>query len=477
MLSQATLRSAATSSVAFRRFATIIKQTNPKTGDVFKEYQAMTDEEVRGIIDQTHTAFQSWRKVSPKDRAAALHKLAGALRNRQDEAAELMSMEMGKPIPQAKAEVNKCAYLVDWYAENGPAFLENTPAKPLPGFKECFVTYQPLGVILSVMPWNFPFWQAIRMAVPTMLAGNGVVLKHASNCQGSALMMERIMREAALPENLFRALVIPSAQVNAVLENPTVRGVALTGSTHAGQTVAAKAGSLLKKCVVELGGSDGYAILEDADIEVAAKAVVDGRMVNTGQSCIGPKRVIVHKAIRKEFEQKVVELLATKKYGADYGCLVNTAAKEEIGGMIDATVASGAQVIAGGTSVAAPEGDCGTSFVAPTVLTEVKPDMVAFKEEVFGPLIAITEGESDEHCVELCNQSEFGLGAAVFTKDLEKGSRLAVSEMDAGMCFVNDFVRSDPSLPFGGTKTSGLGRECAQFGLLEFSNIKTIAVK
>lgn len=423
----------------------------------------MTDEEVSSIVASTHEAFLAWRRVPAKDRVAALSHLANGLRGRADEAAELISMEMGKPVSQAKAEVNKCAYLVDWYAEHGEALLQNSPVKPLPGFKECFVTYQPLGVILSVMPWNFPFWQAIRMAVPTMLAGNGIVLKHASNCQGSALLVEDIMKAAPIPENLFRTLVIPARQVNPVLENPLVHGVALTGSTHAGQTVAAKAGSLLKKCVVELGGSDGYAILEDADIDQAAKAVVDARMVNTGQSCIGPKRVIVHKSIRAEFEQKVLDHLATKTYGTDWGPLVNAAAKHEIGGMIDATVAAGAKVLAGGTNVAAPEGDCGEAFVAPTVLSGVTPDMVAFKEEVFGPLIPIIEAHSDDHAVELANQSEFGLGAAVFTKDLAKGTRLAVSEIDAGMVFVNDFVRSDPSLPFGGTKTSGLGRECAEF--------------
>jgi succinate-semialdehyde dehydrogenase/glutarate-semialdehyde dehydrogenase len=311
-----------------------------------------------------------------------------------------------------------------------------------------------------------------------MLAGNCVVLKHASNCQGSALLIEEIIKEVpGLPDNLFRTLVIPSGQVNAVLENTLIKGVALTGSTHAGQTVASKAGSLLKKCVVELGGSDGYAILADADIDLAAKAVVDGRMVNTGQSCIGPKRVIVHKAIRPEFEQKVVEHLATKTYGADFGPLVNAAAKVEITGMINDTVSQGAKVLAGGTAAAVPEGDCGDAFVAPTVLTDVKPGMTVFEEECFGPVIPIIEAASDEHAVELANQSVFGLGAAVFTRDLEKGTRFAVSEMDAGMCFVNDFVRSDPSLPFGGTKTSGLGRECAQFGLLEFTNIKTIAVR
>jgi len=438
----------------------------------------MGDEEVKGIVATADGAFQSWRRQSPKQRAEALSALADLLRARSDEAAELISAEMGKPVAQAKAEVNKCAYLVDWYAEHGAGFLDNTPAKPLPGFKECFVTYQPLGVILSVMPWNFPFWQAVRMAVPTMLTGNAVVLKHASNCQGSALLLEEIFKSApGLPDNLFRTLVIPSGQVAAVLENDLVRGVALTGSTWAGQQVAGQAGSLLKKCVVELGGADGYAILSDADLDVAAKAIVDGRLVNTGQSCIGPKRVIVEKSVKAEFEKKVVDLLAEKKYGVDFGPLVNAAAKAEISGFIDATVAAGAKVLAGGTGVAAPEGDCGECFVQPTILTDVTPGMPAFDEEVFGPLIPIIEADNDAHAVELVNKSIFGLGAGVFTKDLKKGEAIAVSELDAGMCFVNDFVRSDPSLPFGGTKTSGLGRECSYFGMMEFCNVKTVAIK
>jgi succinate-semialdehyde dehydrogenase/glutarate-semialdehyde dehydrogenase len=453
-------------------------QRNPQTGEVFKVYESMPDEEVSSIVAASHQAFGTWRRNSLEQRAQSLGLLADALRSRSDEAAALISAEMGKPIPQAKAEVNKCAYLVDWYAENGPALMKDAPAKPLPGFKECFVTFQPLGVILSVMPWNFPFWQAIRMAVPTMLAGNTVVLKHASNCQGSALMIEEIVRSIpALPQDVFRTLVIPARQVDSVLENPFVQGVALTGSTGAGQKVASKAGGLLKKAVVELGGSDGYAILADADLDVAAQAVVDARLVNTGQSCIGPKRIIVDKSVRAEFEEKLVARLAEKKYGTDWGPLVNAAAKAEIGGMIQDTIDQGAKVLAGGLDVAPPEGDCGEAFVAPTILTNVKPGMTAFDEEVFGPVMPVIEADGDEHAIALANQSVFGLGAAVFTKDTEKGRRLARTEVEAGMCFVNDFVRSDPSLPFGGVKTSGLGRECAQFGMMEFVNVKTIALK
>mmetsp|Transcript_38760 Transcript_38760/g.101298 ORF Transcript_38760/g.101298 Transcript_38760/m.101298 type:complete len:460 (-) Transcript_38760:128-1507(-) len=455
-----------------------MRQVNPKTGEMFAEYEPMGDEQVRSIVGESHAAFQHWRRETPAARAQKLAPLAEALRARAEVAAELMSAEMGKPIPQAVAEVKKCAFLVDWYAEHGAAFLQNTPAPTLPGFKQCYVTYQPLGVILSVMPWNFPFWQAIRMAVPTILAGNTVVLKHASNCQGSAKMIEEIFQSCpSIPADLFRSLIIPSGQVAPVLEHPLVRGVALTGSTYAGQQVAAKAGGLLKKAVVELGGSDAYVVLADADLDVAAEAVVNGRILNTGQSCISPKRVIAVKEVRKELEAKVQALLETKKYGVDFGCMVNPSGREETVQQIEASLAAGAKLVTGGPGVPPPEGDCGTSFLQPTMLSEVQPGMPAFDEEVFGPVIAVIEAQGEEDALRMANQSEFGLGSAVFTRDLEKAAMLAETEMDAGMCFVNDFVRSDPSLPFGGTKTSGLGRECAQFGLMEFVNIKTVAIK
>jgi len=456
----------------------VVKQVNPQTGEVFKEYTTYGKEQVQGIVASADRAFREWRSKPPQERVAALAPMAELLRSRADEAAALMNSEMGKPVPQAKAEVLKCAYLVDWYAEHGAKFLQDTEHPPLPGFQRSYVTYQPLGVILSVMPWNFPFWQVIRMSIPTMMAGNAVVLKHARNCFGSSLLLEDIYGSVpGLPKDLFRALVIGGGEVDAVLENEAVRGIALTGSTEVGRQVAAKAGSLLKKAVVELGGSDGYVVLADADLDAAAKAVVTGRILNTGQVCISPKRVLVEKSVKADFEKKVVEQLATKTYGVDFGPMVNAGAKEEVAGMVRATQDAGAKLLAGGADAPAPNGDSGKAFLAPTVLTDVKPGMVAFDEEIFGPVLAITEAQDEQDAIRLANQSEFGLGAAVFTEDRAKGTRIATEDMEAGMCFVNDFVRSDPSLPFGGVKNSGLGRECSVFGMMEFVNVKTICVK
>ncbi|CAK0801826.1 unnamed protein product [Prorocentrum cordatum] len=434
--------------------------------------------DVRSIVASADAAYRHWRRVSPAERVEKVAALAGMLRARAEEAAVLINREMGKPVPQAKAEVMKCAYLVDWYAEHGAKFLQDTECPPLPGFKRSYVTYQPLGVILSVMPWNFPFWQVVRMAVPTLMAGNSVVLKLAPNCFGSSLMLEELFGAVpGLPAGLFRALLIDGEATGKVLDEDAIRGVAFTGSTAVGRIVAAKAGSLLKKAVIELGGSDGYAVLADADLDAAARAVVTGRMLNTGQVCIAPKRVLVEKSVKAEFEKKVLDELATKKYGVDFGPMVHATARNQVADLVTATQAAGARLMAGGVDTAAPEGDCGSAFLAPTVLTDVRPGMPAFEEEIFGPVIAITEAEDDGDAVRLANQSEFGLGAAVFTRDVAEGERIAAQDMEAGMCFVNDFVRSDPSLPFGGVKNSGIGRECSVFGMMEFTNVKTICVK
>eukprot|EP00927_Polykrikos_kofoidii_P001358 TRINITY_DN10493_c0_g1_i3.p1 TRINITY_DN10493_c0_g1~~TRINITY_DN10493_c0_g1_i3.p1 ORF type:complete len:489 (-),score=88.55 TRINITY_DN10493_c0_g1_i3:244-1710(-) len=454
------------------------KMVDPRTGKVFNEVTLMTAHEVEEIMALSDQAFRQWRRVSPSDRISRMSALAEKLRERTDEAAHLMNQEMGKPMPQAKAEVMKCVGLIDWYAKHGPEMLEDTPHPPLPGFKKSYVAYRPLGVILSIMPWNFPFWQVIRMAVPTMMAGNAVLLKHAPSCFGSGLLIEEIIREVqGLPENVFRSLSIGSPMVASVLESPIVQGVALTGSEAAGKAVASKAGSLLKKAVVELGGNDAYAVLADADLDVAANAVVTGRLINTGQVCIAPKRVIVDKSVKAEFEQKVLEVLSQKTYGIDFGTMSDAGACREVEGQIKETLAQGGRLLAGGVGLPAPEGDIGGAYCAPTVITDVKPGMIAFEEEVFGPLIAICDAEDEQHIMELANKSDFGLGGAVFTRDLAKGERLVADELEVGMGFVNDFVRSDPSLPFGGVKSSGLGRECSVFGLREFANIKTICVK
>eukprot|EP00913_Durusdinium_trenchii_P027921 g26180.t1 len=324
-----------------------------------------------------------------------------------------MCQEMGKPLAQGKAEVMKCAYLVDWYAENGAEFLKDTEYPALPGFQKSFVTYQPLGLILSIMPWNFPMWQV----------------------------------------------------TNKVLEHPSIQGVALTGSEVAGRAA-----------VVELGGSDAYAILADCDLDMAAEAVVNARVANSGQTCIAPKRAIVEKSVKAAFEQKVVEKISRKKYGVDYGPLVHPVGRDQVAKQVVETQSQGAKLLCGGPDVKVPTSDCGKSFFPPTVLTDVRPGMTAFETEIFGPVISIIEAEDELEVIRLANQTHYGLAGAIFTSDLQKGERMAVKDIDAGMCFVNDFVRSDPSLPFGGVKSSGLGRECAAFGMLEFVNVKTICV-
>ncbi|CAE7211425.1 sad [Symbiodinium sp. KB8] len=451
-------------------------QINPRTSETFKVYEEMGGDEVQRILSSAAAAQQAWRRRSASERVAAFAPLATALRSRAEEVADLVCQEMGKPVQQGKAEVLKCAYLVDWYVENGAKFLEDTEYPALPGFQKSFVTYQPLGTVLSVMPWNFPIWQVIRMGIPTLMAGNAVLLKHAPNCFGSGLACEDMLAQLDIPDGLFRSLIIDVPQVSTVLEHPSVQGVALTGSEGAGRAVAAKAGGLLKKAVIELGGSDAYAVLADADLDVAADAVVNARVANSGQTCIAPKRAIVDKRIKAAFEQKVMEKVALKKYGVDFGPLVHPKGRDDVAAQVEESQAQGARLLCGGPT-APPTGDCGTSFYPPTVLTDVKPGMTAFETEIFGPVIAIIEAEDEEDILRLANQTSYGLAGAVFTKDVRKGERLAVKEIEAGMCFVNDFVRSDPSLPFGGVKNSGLGRECAAFGMLEFVNVKTICVK
>ncbi|CAK9014633.1 unnamed protein product, partial [Durusdinium trenchii] len=459
-----------------RRCAATFPQVNPRNGQTFHVYEAMSEDTVGQIVEKANVAFQEWRQVPAAERVAALAPLAERLRHRADEAAELMCQEMGKPLAQGKAEVMKCAYLVDWYAENGAEFLKDTEYPALPGFQKSFVTYQPLGLILSIMPWNFPMWQVVRMGVPTLMAGNGVLLKHAPNCFGSSLLCEELLKDL-LPDGLFRSMILDVPQTNKVLEHPSIQGVALTGSEVAGRAVAAKAGSLLKKAVVELGGSDAYAILADCDLDMAAEAVVNARVANSGQTCIAPKRAIVEKSVKAAFEQKVVEKISRKKYGVDYGPLVHPVGRDQVAKQVVETQSQGAKLLCGGPDVKVPTSDCGKSFFPPTVLTDVRPGMTAFETEIFGPVISIIEAEDELEVIRLANQTHYGLAGAIFTSDLQKGERMAVKDIDAGMCFVNDFVRSDPSLPFGGVKSSGLGRECAAFGMLEFVNVKTICVK
>lgn len=449
---------------------------NPATGEVVKTYETLTKEELGPAIQTSHEAFLSWRNVRFAERAQLMKKAAKILRQDADKYAKLMAVEMGKPFKDGRAEANKCAWVCDYYAENAQIFLKRETVQT--DAARSFVSYQPLGVVLAVMPWNFPFWQVFRFAAPALMAGNAGVLKHASNVPGCALAIEEVFLKAGFPENIFRTLLIGSSLVNEVIENPLVTAVTLTGSTPAGKAVASKAGEMLKKTVLELGGSDPYVVLADADLEAAVNTCVYSRLINAGQSCIAAKRFIVVETIKEEFEQLYIQKIKAVKMGnpMDETTVVGPQARhdlrDDLHRQVEESIKKGAKCLLGG-EIPAGKG----AFYPPTILTDVKKGMPAYDEEIFGPVAAIIPVKDETEAIATANDSVFGLGSAIFTRDIERGTRLAEKELQAGSSFVNTFVRSDPRLPFGGIKESGYGRELSHFGIREFVNIKTIFVK
>ena len=452
-----------------------IEAVNPATGKSIKTYTETTPDRVNTLIEQADRAFQGWRQTTFGERAALMRSAARVLRDNCDQYAVLMAMEMGKPITEGRAEVEKCAWVCEYYAENAEAFLTEEPIKT--DASRSFVTFQPLGVVLAIMPWNFPFWQLFRFAAPGLMAGNVGLLKHASNVPGCALVLEQIFRDAGFPEGVFTTLLIGSSRVDPVIEHPLVRAVTLTGSVPAGEAVATKAGSVIKKTVLELGGSDPYIILEDADLESTVATCVTSRLINSGQSCIAAKRFIVVEPLHHQFEELFVELTRSKKMGdpLEEDTVVGPQARhdlrDELHGQVTASLEKGARCLLGGKI---PDGP--GAYYPPTVLTDVQPNMPSYDEELFGPVAAIIPVKDETEAIRVANESTFGLGAAVFTADLERGERIAASELEAGCCFVNAFVKSDPRLPFGGIKESGYGRELSSFGIREFVNIKTVYI-
>ena len=453
-----------------------IESVNPTTGEVIKRYDEMTQETVAVTIDEVDLAFASWRAKSFAKRANRMEAAGEILRRREDEYARLMADEMGKVLAEGRAEVEKCARVCEYYAENAERLL--APEQVKTEASKSFVTFEPLGVILAVMPWNFPFWQVFRFAAPGLMAGNTGVLKHASNVPGCALAIEAVFREAGFPENVFRTLLIGSTLVDLVIEHPKIRAVTLTGSTPAGQAVARKAGEMLKKTVLELGGSDPYLILEDADLDLAVEACVSSRLINGGQSCIAAKRFIVPKKLQGDFEKRFTEKMKAKRIGdplredSDVGPQARSDLRDELHGQVKASIDKGARCLLGGEVPDMPG-----AFYPPTVLTDVAKGMPAYDEELFGPVAAIIPVRDEEEAIRVANDSPFGLGAAVFTRDTARGEQIAARHLQAGCCFVNTFVRSDPRLPFGGVKRSGYGRELGEYGIKEFVNIKTVYVK
>jgi len=453
-----------------------LEAINPSTGEIIATYDEMTPEEVELIINQVQGAFLHWRRTGFAERANLLKKAAEVLREYSDKYARVMTDEMGKPIKDARSEVEKCAWVCEYYAENGERFLQ--PETIETDATKSFVTFQPLGVVLAVMPWNYPFWQVFRFTAAALMAGNAVVLKHAANVPGCALAIEEIFRKAEFPEHVFRAALTGSDKVGRIIESPPVQAVTLTGSVGAGRAVAEKAGTMLKKTVLELGGSDPYLILEDADLESAVETCVFSRLLNSGQSCIAAKRFIVVASQREQFEKLFTQRMAEAKMGdptaedTEVGPQARLDLREDLHRQVLQSIKSGAKLLLGGK---VPEGK--GSFYPPTVLTNVRKGMPAYDEELFGPVGAIVPVKDENEAVQVANETSFGLGAAVFTKDLARGERIAAEKLEAGCCFVNDFVRSDPRLPFGGIKESGYGRELAHYGIKEFVNIKTVAVR
>lgn len=454
----------------------MLTSINPSNNKVLKQYDEMTTEQSSKIISLAHQTFLKWKETSFTYRAGLMKKAAEILRQNSEEYSVLMTMEMGKPLAQSRAEVEKCAWVCDYYSENAEKFLADEIIKT--EASKSFVTYQPLGVILAVMPWNFPFWQVFRFAAPNLMAGNAGVLKHASNVSGCALAIEDIFRKAGFPENLFRTLLVSSKNVKPIIENENIKAVTLTGSVPAGKSVASLAGSRIKKTVLELGGSDPYIVLEDADLEKAALSCVNSRLINAGQSCIAAKRFIIVEKVYDEFEKYYLKFMSEKKMGDPsdeknhLGPQASIKLRDELHNQVLRSVELGAEIILGG-KIPSIDG----AYYPPTILKNVKPGMPAFDEELFGPVAALINAKDEDEAIELANNSIFGLGAAVFTKDNRRGELIAKERLNAGCCFVNDFVKSDPRLPFGGIKESGYGRELSPFGIKEFVNIKTVFIK
>ena len=455
------------------------QQVNPATGEVGEGHPNLSDEALDKALAATHEAFRAWRTRRYEERAPVLNKAAEILRARAGELADLMALEMGKPLAQGVGEVEKCAWVCEYYAEHAAAFLADEPVET--DARKSGVHYEPLGVVLAIMPWNFPLWQLFRFGAPALMAGNAILLKHAPNVPGCALAIESILQEAlencGESTDLVRNLFISVEQSAAAIASPHVQAVTLTGSTRAGKAVAASAGAALKPVVLELGGSDAYVVLEDADVAAAAAACVTGRMVNGGQSCVAAKRWIVVDAVREAFEAAVLAALKSHvlgdpfENGVNVGPMARVDLRDELHEQVVRTVMAGGTLRLGGEKPDKPG-----AWYPVTLLTDVGPGMAAFDEELFGPVAAVVPAKDEADAIRLANASDFGLGAAVFTSDLERGERIAARELEAGCCFVNTFVRSDPRLPFGGIKQSGYGRELGVHGIREFVNAKTVYV-
>jgi len=452
----------------------VLRSVNPTTGEEIEQFPESTAKEVDTALSWADSAFRDWRRTSFADRAERIRAVAEVLRRHKRRYAETMAREMGKPVRDGVAEVEKCAWACDFYAENAARFLADEPIAT--DAKQSFVRYQPLGPILAIMPWNFPFWQVFRFAAPALIAGNVGLLKHASNVTRCALDIQAAFQEAGLPDGVFQTLVVGSGGVAPIVRDPRVKAVSLTGSEKAGASVAEVAGTVVKKAVLELGGSDPFVVLRDADVASAATVAAQARCVNSGQSCIAAKRFIVEAPLYDEFLLSFAKAMAKLRVGdplneeTEIGPLARADLREDLHRQVQGSVAKGAQIQVGGRPVPGPG-----AFYEPTVLAGVRAGMAAYEEEVFGPVAAVVRAEDEREAIRIANDTRYGLGASVWTADPAKGLGLA-AEIEAGMVFVNRRVQSDPRLPFGGVKASGYGRELGPHGIREFVNAKTVVV-
>jgi len=458
-----------------KKLDAMLESINPSVGELIKTYPLMTREDAAEAVENAHAAFQEWKSSFFWERTERMKKASAQLLKNKEDYSRLMSLEMGKPIRDSRSEIDKCAWVCDYFAESAATLL--TPEFIATDGAQSYAAFQPLGVILAVMPWNYPFWQVFRFAAPALMAGNAAVLKHASNVTGCALAVQEIFRASGFPERLFQTLLISSDAVAPVIDHPLVRAVTLTGSKKAGQAVAARAGLMLKKTVLELGGSDAYVVLEDADLEAAAQTCVASRLLNSGQSCIAAKRFVIPEALSARFEKQVVDLMGSKKVGdpldeaTEVGPLARADLRSTLQDQVQRSINAGAICRLGG-EIPAGRG----FYYPPTVLAGVRKGMAAYDEETFGPVAALITAHDEAEAIAIANDTSFGLGAAVFSRDVHRAEWLALNALNAGNCFVNALVKSDPRLPFGGIKESGYGRELGSYGIKEFVNIKTVYV-
>ena len=454
---------------------------NPQSGEQFAEFETWDDETLSEVILQASYEFEDWSKLTPlADRCLLLKRMADVLRDDQELLAELITLEMGKLFTESMAEIEKCAALCDYYAENAQIHLADEVIET--EASNSFVSYQPLGVVLGVMPWNYPFWQALRFAIPTVTAGNIAIMKHASNVPQCALAIEEVFRKSGFPDNIFTTLMISSSQVEAVIRNPIVQAVSLTGSEKAGRSVASIAGSELKKAVLELGGSDAFIVLDNANIKQAVAGAVTGRFVNMGQTCIASKRFIIEAFLFDEFVQKFKQAVEEKfptegkinspmEKEASLAPMARQDLLDELHQQVIDSVALGATIITGGYQL-----DCPGYYYAPTILSDVTSNMPAYNEELFGPVAIVLKASEPAHALGIANASNYGLSGSIWSDDMATAESMA-RNMESGLTFINSPSFSDPRLPFGGVKNSGYGRELSALGIREFTNIKTIWIK